>query len=343
MKSMFQKRQVARVITVILATIGIGILMVCTGNTVCGAIGIGLSIAGLAAFAAGWTYFPPNPATGGVLTSGGKIIIDENGDTVTVKGLVILADYFPFYLGAIRVDMRNDEWVFPMTLLSVEKKRNGDIKVRQVPFKGEVHVTVAPDELDMADFMQSGGSLAEIKKQCDTIVFREAQKIVVEYDNPDGTKGLDGIMIAQQGNLISDALEKKINGTASVRGIFEQKDFGVRCIKVQVDFPLPADIAKAMVNAASIDYENSARMAEYDADGVAAKRIKELLEAGDRSQKPLSPKESLDALVQLRLVRDGNVRRVQMETIGGGKGGNDITVVGTKVDFGDEPKSKNKN
>lgn len=334
MKSMFQTSEVARVILVIIAAVVIGLLLVCTGNIIFGAFGLVFTLAGLAAFAAGWTYFPPKPKTGGVLTSGGEIIFNDKDETITVKGLVILADYFPFYLGAIPVDLSYVEWHFPMTILSVEKKRDGETKARQVALKeSEVVITVVPDECDMADFIQAGrGSLEAIREQVAKIVYRETQKIVTYYQNPDGSTGLDAITISQQGNLVTDELEKLLNGAGGAKGIFEQKDFGVVCKKVQGDFPLPEDMIEKMNEAASIDYQNSSRMAEYDADAEAAKRLKTKLEAGDTSGTPLTPKESLDAVVQLRLVRDKNVKRVQMETIG--KGG-PITVVGTKVDFGD--------
>lgn|GEM_PF-5747563 len=309
------------VILIGLGLMGLGLLIGMAGHPLlgisCAFVGLIAITIGLVSFPAGMEYFDPGKFEGGVATWWGRIII-INGKTITLKGYVFMADYFPFYFGAIRVNMQRKKWTIKRQVLSVEKEMDGKGKVIQIPLDGGIEMTVRPDPDNMHLYLQSGGDLEKIELLVSPMVYRETQREITYHANDDGSVGMNMMQISQEGNILDKALADHINGKPGTPGLFEQKGFGVKCDNVNVDFPLPTNVITALRGIGSIRYDNVSRASEYRADAESAKALKTALEQGDTSGVPVTPLQALNKMIELRLLRDSKIQRIQNEQVGDG-------------------------
>jgi len=299
LKSIFQNEEVATIAMIDLAFIVVGLIIAYFTGSYWGFI---LMALGILLIAYGWKEIPMKPLTIGVLTSFDQMILKKVGDndryTTSVKGIVIL---LPPFLNVIEFDMTNKEWTIEKQVTSIEAKKetgpNG--KQLRVPLNGKIKVTVRPDPCDMYDYNQAGGDLDKIKEQLEDIIFRDTQMVITSTKDPENEPGdehlgLSAMTISQRGQLVSKPIQAKLNG------FIEEKDFGIVCVKVQIDYPLPPDVQKAMIDTMSITFETAARQAEFDADIAAAAKFKKELALKDGEK-------GWEAARQSRLMRDGQM------------------------------------
>lgn len=341
-----------KIIWTITLLVLIGLMLILFGHW----IGIVIGSVGILAFAAGWKEFSASPLKVGALTHWGKLIktgkevrdaegrvVEDTRKTVTVRGKVVLAPYFPFFIDAVEIDMTKQEWAFDVTVYSVEGLDSTG-KPKSVPVPTQILLTVAPNEDHLNSFIQSGGDLTKIKPLMEGIAYREVQRLVkTSLGGDNNLPGLNYMEIVQQGDLISKKLEEHINGTSDRKGVFEDKSFGVVCKKVQIKASIPDSIDQSMVNAASIVYETDARATEYKGDIEAAAKF--------RSDLGLDGPTAWNCAVQSRLMRDEAIQRVQIENLGVGHASGSpgssgviqpIVVSGLNVNMGKNNKNSKK-
>jgi hypothetical protein len=160
-------------------------------------------------------------------------------------------------------------------------------------------MTVFPLETELDDYNASG-EMEAIEKQMGKIPYQVIQSIVKDHK-------LTFVDISQNSTLLTDLLKEHMNGANNNEGAFQEKSWGIKALNVRGDFPLPDDIKEAMLNSASIIYESEARQEEYAADLKAIDQFKKL---------GLEPEKALNAYSESRLIRDGRVDRLQIESKG---------------------------
>src|SRR5665213_1287707 len=124
---------IAVLISLLLA---IGVAFALSGNF----FGVVIGVVGLAMFAKGLKDHRADPPTIGLLTAWNRPLPYPN----TVRVTVLLANYFPFYLDTIEIEMplRHEDF-------SVQNILSSD----HVSMSGGVSVTVKPDETKLIDYV----------------------------------------------------------------------------------------------------------------------------------------------------------------------------------------------
>ena len=155
--------------------------------------------------------------------------------------------------------------------------------------------------------------MEKIFEQIDDIVFRETQAICREYA---------ALFLETNGEVISKELERRLK-----HGVFEQRDFGVEVIKVQVRFTLPEKLREKMVETIIERQERKTELLEYETIAIAATELhKQSIKRGGTMTYDQCVKE----IKNLRLIKDGKVTRIESDgnsltlnevVIGGGKSG----------------------
>ncbi|MFA6404453.1 MAG: hypothetical protein WCW03_00375 [Candidatus Paceibacterota bacterium] len=294
---------------------------------VIGLVGILITAIGAFAFGFGLTkHSPSKPREAGLLTLW-DAPIKIYGQCVVVGGTTILADYFPFKLGSIKIAMDNKDRDFPMTIISWNK----------VPISGKVSVTACPDIADLEDFVQAGNDIEQVFTQLADPVFQEVQEIVMDPEQK-----MDVLAISREGNKIANLLHAKIKNN-----LFQRQAFGIELIKVRVNFTLDKDIHDDMRQVEREKFQREAERMEYQTMRIAAQELQVALA---RQYLPTNLSEDqflaqMRALVQAktipgltecletirvqRLVRDNMVARIES----GGSGQN-INLVNPDIKFG---------
>ena len=280
----------------------VGVALLVMGTMFWGFIGVIMAALAIIGLTYGWTSF--DPPTEGILMRWNRIVIDEHGNTTTIKGDSILANFWPFFISAKAVDMTRKEWKFEMKVQSARKVLPSGQILPSIPVKGVIEMTAFPLSSKMVDYNASGG-MDNIYKELGKIPYQVVQDVVT-------AEGLSFLDMAQKSGRLIELVDRHLNGTATTDGYFKQKRYGVTSINVRGDFPVPPEIEKTMLESASIIYENEARKEEYAADIEAAKQFNALGLVG---------KEATDAATEARLVRDGRVTRLQIEGKGTAIGG----------------------
>ena len=278
-----------------------GIALMFVGSMTIGAIGLVMACLGVLDIAVGWTTFPVKPLTKGMLTIWGKpyTVGGKDGPTIALAGNTILADYWPFFVGAVPINMTRKEWKFEMEVVSVKGTDAEGRILPSIPINGVIEMTVFPLETELDDYNASG-EMEAIEKQMGKIPYQVIQSIVKDHK-------LTFVDISQNSTLLTDLLKEHMNGANNNEGAFQEKSWGIKALNVRGDFPLPDDIKEAMLNSASIIYESEARQEEYAADLKAIDQFKKL---------GLEPEKALNAYSESRLIRDGRVDRLQIESKG---------------------------
>lgn len=296
-----------------------------------GLLGILIGTVGAFGFGFGLTkHSPSKPREAGLLTLW-DAPIKIGGQCVVVGGTTILADYYPFKLGSIKIEMDNKDKNFPMTVISSD----------EIPLKGEVSVTACPNIVDPEDFIQAGNSMDLVFQQLADPVYQEVQ----EYLRLTKMKALD---ISLKGKEIADALHKRIEKQTE-NNLFSCEAFGVTLIKVRVNFPLPDDIQSEMREVEKEKYQRRSESMEYETMRLSAIDLQRELakqyildstglkpDQIDKLMKPLIANKTipdlskcLEVIRTQRLVKDGMVARVE-----GGDGSQNLNVVNPGFQFG---------
>ncbi|MGC9605587.1 MAG: hypothetical protein ABSF56_02405 [Minisyncoccia bacterium] len=292
--------------------ISAGIFMIVVLHSRAGIVVGGL---GFVAIALGWTNLSPDPLELGMLTCWGRAVKtgrktpkEDTRKTIALRGKVILADYFPFFIGVKPIDMTSKEWVFNMIILTVEDTVDDRGNQRSVAVPVRVHIPARPDKEHLNSYIQSGRDLDKIKELMGGIPYREVQRLVKTMEGADHKAGLNFIELVQHGDLISRELEKHLKGDGDHKGVLEERSFGVECQGVQIEATIPEKINQSMTDAVSIVYETDARATESKGDIATAKLF--MTELG------LDEQAAWNAAVEARLVRDEHVNRLQIESKG---------------------------
>lgn len=254
-------------------------------------IGAAMAVAGVLIWWKGDTQFDTGGREAGILTLWGSFF-KINGKIVVVGGRTILADYWPIYLGAVRIDMRNHDKDFPMTLIAKDN----------MPLEGVISVTKRPKMGDLIDYLQAGGSMEKIDSQLDEIIFEVAQAEARKHGGAD---------IAKNNKLVTGDLERQMKS-----GVFDSKLFGIDVQKVKGRLKPTKTVFEAMEDAAKEVYERSGELEETETDVLGAEKL---------TQRLGIPKEgSLDAYTRLRMIRDGVLFKV--ESSGGNLTVNEVKI-----------------
>jgi hypothetical protein len=284
-----------------------------------------LSVGGAAWAIVGTKNFDADQYKGGVLTVFGRIFTWGAGcNTFTFKGVTPLV---PPIIGAFEVDLKSDHWVFDVEVSSVEKEIDSQTgKPRELRVKGKIEMMATPDVSDMDDFRKIGG-MPGAKSQSEGIAFREVQKAIVIIDG-----GMPMTEIVQRGELLSNWLEARLNGTANVMGIFEQKSFGVTVDRIQVQFFISQAISDAMNDSKIASLEVNAQRIRTEGDVNNALAIKEV------------GAEAWDRMIQAEQLRQGVLRRFQVHQIasGGTEDPATMTINNLHFDMSEGGKGKSK-
>jgi hypothetical protein len=117
----------------------VGVALALSGNF----FGVVIGVVGLIMFAKGLKDHRADPPTIGLLTAWNRPLPYPN----TVRGTVLLANYFPFCLDTIEIEMplRHEDF-------SVQNILSSD----RVSMSGGVSVTVKPDETKLIDYVAAG-------------------------------------------------------------------------------------------------------------------------------------------------------------------------------------------
>jgi hypothetical protein len=264
--------------------------------------GIGITCLGVLAWVYGYTEFPENPPTAGALFCWNvpitREVIGKDGKPVkcqiVVGGKTLLADYFPFYISAVSIDMSNKDKDFTISVTSSD----------DVQLEGKVTITARPDENDTRDFIQAGAKLEDVFKQIADIVITKSRRYAKKHP---------------QRELIVNGQEKI---GEPLKGDLDQGSFGITIFKVNVVLNQPDDIRKAMQGQVTEKYERDNELMEYKTNLEAAQALQNAY-AKDRhrSGKPVpSLRDCLEEILEQRLIRDGKATGIK------NKGGTTINI-----------------
>lgn len=283
-------RTILRTIIVMIVT-GIWLIVVSDSNFWFFS-GIGITCLGILAGIYGYTEFPENPPTAGALFCWNVPIV-SNEKQIVVGGKTILADYFPFYISAVSIDMSNKNKEFPVSVISKDN----------VQLEGKVSITARPDNDDIRDFIQSGAKVESVFDQMSDIVSTKSR----EY-----ARGYEQIELMVDGQKIGQPL----------KGDLDQKSFGVTIFKVNVVLKQPDKVRDAMQGIVTEGYDRKNELAEYETNLTAAQALQKAYALDQhRSGKPVpSLRDCLEEILEQRLIRDGKATGIK------NKGGTTINI-----------------
>lgn len=282
-------------------------------------IGLGMSALSLVMYTAGFTKFDPGQV--GILKvrdrlvktthkrkPNGELFDSDHQDTIPFKGNVLLADYWPFFIGAKRLSSESDKWVFEKKISSCEGI-DDDGKERTVPVPTKIIMTVALDPYSADWFIQAGESLEKEKGQVDGIAKNLIQGRV-KTTTPPGKAivGWNHMDMVQQGNILTDELVKEFSGTNVQTGMFDQRRMGIKCSSLQIECTVPEEIEKAQLAAATSGYINDARRNTFRGDVECAEML------GESELLQIKGRDALDAVVELEVVRQSKAQQLQFIT-----------------------------
>ncbi|MEK7610084.1 MAG: hypothetical protein AAB470_03135 [Patescibacteria group bacterium] len=294
---------VTKTILAIIILLGfIGLSLAINGNLV----GIPIFIVGLLMMKVGLTEHSADPRTAGLLTFWDSPI-EISGECVVVGGTTILANYFPFYLGSIKIDMTNHDKDFPMKILSHDN----------VQMVGQVSITLQPDPKDLLDYVQAG-KMEKIFAQLDDIIFRETQKVCRE-------KRFGWKEINIRGDEIASEIKRGIfrKNEYSFPAGLEQHSFGVVVRKLQVKLLPPNSIIENAEQRADEILQREGENFEYETTLRAAKVRLEEYHKDPKLKVAVTLRDCIDEIRHERQIRQGQSFRVDS----GGTGNATIGVV----------------
>ena len=279
------------VLTVILASIIIGLAIIILFPLYLSFIGVVLASLGILAWWAGDTRLPADPRTAGILTFWDSFIT-VGGEPVVIGGRTILANYFPFFLGVVSFEITNRDKDFPISVLSSDN----------VPLEGVISITLRPDVNDAIDYIQAG-KMENILTQLDDIVYEKSKAVA---------RTLTADQIAKQSELISGPLCNHVSNK------LEEGSFGVTIEKVQSRFDLPKDVIEAMKQKVREVHEREGEYEEYRTMmGAAVELQKKYAQDPSMAGRVPTLEQCVQEIKTLRLIRDERVARI--ETTGGTK------------------------
>lgn len=305
------------ILALVIFLIVIGVVIVIVFEPTMSNIFTGAIIAGIGGFMwiMGLTeHSPDKPREAGVIFCWGTPVILK-GQSIVIGGKVILANYFPFYLDTVKVDISNKDKKFPFKIMSKDK----------IPMDVEVSLTTRPNLDDLLNYIQAGNDMNKVFEQIDTIVYRDTQIQCRETNAEE---------IQTNGENISKALEGRITD------VFESKSFGTEVVKVQIDAQLPKILQDKLIDIQTERYQRSAENLEYETIWKAAKELQrqyalELI-PNIAAQSPEQIEETIKALVaskeienldqcverikSLRLIKDQKVQVARIESQNTGTG-----------------------
>ncbi len=289
----------------------------------------GIAISALGAFI--WvmgeeTHSTDKPREAGIITFWDTPVTfpwsEKWEEGVIIGGRVILANYPPFHIGSIRVNMDNAEKTFPFKVISKDK----------VPLEVNVSLTTRPNLRDILDYIQAGNDMNKVFSQIESIVFADVQSLCNSSDAED----IQSLKRGPDGKNILEHLDERIHK------LFDAGSFGVEVFKVKIEAHLPDELLKKLLAIKIEDYERVAELKEYDTMYEAAKQLQiayarekypqlPVINVNDDNTKKLAIMAEIDATIEklvadkkipdlnmcleqvrtLRLVRDGQVIRVE--------------------------------
>lgn len=219
----------------------------------------------------------------GVLTVWGKPIT-VGGRSLVVSGKTILANFFPLYIGAIEVDMKNVDFnIKNVTVQTLDK----------VTMNGEISLTLYPAVDDMVDYLRAGGSMTAIFEQLDDIAIVTAREKAKSHHS----------------NEIST--DNRVVGQA-VKDAIEQHSFGVVVFKCQTPLSLPIKVIDAQ-NAMTVEVsERETEKMDYETLRVAALELQRAYQADPlMAGKVPDLRTCLDEVLRMKLLKEGGMKEVR--------------------------------
>jgi hypothetical protein len=253
--------------------------------------GSAMLLLGIILWVAGETdHSGANPREAGVLMLGEVPLLDEFGNPIVVGGKVFLANYAPFYLTTVKVNMDNSEKEFQLKLTTSDG----------TPLNVKVSVIARPNIEDILDFIQAGADMEDIWKQMDSIVFKETQAYVRRYTGDD---------IQKIPEKISGPLGKRINS------IFASKSLGVKVVNVKVEAHLPEPLQEEVNNIKKEEYQRKAELKDYETMRIAARKLQIEMARDFEDMPPVEELEHKEEAIRLRAFRSADpiVRRLVRE------------------------------
>lgn len=188
-----------------------------------------------------------NPRQAGVLIFWDSIINFAGIDYFVVSGTVILANYPPFYLDTIVVDIENKEDKFNFTVLTEDK----------IVMECTLFVTTHANVDDLRDFIQAGNDMKKVFEQVASIGSKAASDIC---------KGMKAEDVYYKRSEISTQLQDKL------RDVFETRDFGIVIVKANLEAILPELLRTTMQKITLETYEKPRELKNSDTWNAVAKR-----------------------------------------------------------------------
>jgi hypothetical protein len=288
------------IVASIITVIGFGILLIITSqSTTWWFGGIGMTCLGALAWIYGLTEFPENPPTAGALFCWNIPILSwseakKKKIQIVVGGKTVLANYFPFYISAVPIDISNKNKEFPVSVLSDDN----------VTLTGKVSVTARPDGDDIQDYIQAGGTIEEGFEQIRDIIATKSREHAREHNQKE---------LMSDGQLIGKKLKLDI----------EQGSFGIHIFKVNVVMDPPEDVKKVMQGIVIEKYQRLNELAEYATNLKAAQELQDAYENDEHRSANLpvpSLRDCIEEILEQRLIRDGKATGIK------NKGGTTINI-----------------
>jgi hypothetical protein len=251
-----------------------GVVLALSGSL----LGVAIGVVGLIMLAKGLKDHRADPPTIGLLTSWNRPLRPPN----TVRGTVLLANYFPFYLDTIEIEMplRHEDFAVH-NVLSCDR----------ISMSGEVSVTVKPDETRLIDYV-AAGKMDGVMQNIRNVVAVETAKFC--RDKP-------WQAIQQTSADFEQLLKTEI----------ETKPFGVLIEKLQVRLSAPQSVLGDAAQEARQLLQRRGELTEYQTYLIAAQErlegIKQQAQPGERIP---TLAEIIEQIKHERLIRDGKVVRV---------------------------------
>lgn len=257
--------------------------------------GIPVFATGVIMLVFGLTKFSPDkPRTAGLLTRNGVPIKGKDGKGYVVGGITILMDYFPFFIGAIPIDITNQDKNFPMTATC---KGTDDKNKGTVVLEGEVSVSLRPNINDLVDFVDAGADMKKIWDQLDDIVVNAVRE---------KCKDKSWIDVVQNGKEIGDKVKEHV---------LDNQSFGVEIFKLQVVLNAPKTLVKSALQREVEMQERQSDNLDYETMRLAAQTLLNAFELDPKTKGKYGLDDCLKMIQNQHQIQQG--RSFLMDSSGG--------------------------
>ena len=279
------------IIWVIIVLGGVGILLALLGKF----LGIIVFVIGMLILKFGLTKFSPDkPRIAGLLTRNGVPIKGRDGNGYVVGGITILMDYFPFYIGAIPIDITNQDKDFPVKITCKGTDQDGNVTVQ---LEGIVSVSWRPDLADLQDYVDSGSSPEKIWAQLDDIVENRVRS---------ECKDKSWLYLVQEGGeAVGDFVR---------RSILDHSSFGIDLFKIQIVLNAPSDLVKGALNREIELQQRQSDLLDYATMRLAAKELWDAFELDPKTRGKYGLDDCLQMIQRQHQIQEG--RSVLIDSAG---------------------------